>query len=112
MNAQFFVYILASGRSGTLYVGVTKPLGGVTEAEFTKLIDAEAQATRKAGDVPRPPSTATSLLPPLRTYCGVAPSLRHGDTSKQLPRYDDHGHVQKFGDPAGWKDQSQGDVWR
>lgn len=52
MNAQFFVYILASGRSGTLYVGVTKPLGGVTEAEFTKLIDAEAQATRKAGERP------------------------------------------------------------
>ena len=27
---------------------MTKPLGGDIEAEFTKLIDAEAQATRKA----------------------------------------------------------------
>ncbi|QOZ33573.1 GIY-YIG nuclease family protein [Bradyrhizobium sp. CCBAU 53421] len=26
MNAQFFVYILASGRNGTLYVGVTNNL--------------------------------------------------------------------------------------
>ncbi|UFX48194.1 hypothetical protein HAP47_0016630 [Bradyrhizobium sp. 41S5] len=52
MNAQFFVYILASGRNGTQYVGVTKPLGGVTEAEFAKLFDAEAQATRKAGERP------------------------------------------------------------
>ena len=32
--------------------GVTKPLGGDIEAEFTKLIDAEAQATRKAGERP------------------------------------------------------------
>jgi hypothetical protein len=35
-----------------LFIAKGEPLGGVTEAEFTQLIDAEAQATRKSGERP------------------------------------------------------------
>jgi hypothetical protein len=35
-----------------LFVATGKPLGGVTEAEFYSLMNAEAQATRKAGERP------------------------------------------------------------
>ncbi|WP_029084785.1 hypothetical protein [Bradyrhizobium sp. th.b2] len=37
-----------------LFIANGESLGGVTEAEFTKLIDAEAQATRKTGERPAP----------------------------------------------------------
>ncbi|MGY3489409.1 hypothetical protein ACVW1C_007292 [Bradyrhizobium sp. USDA 4011] len=55
---------------------MTKPLGGDIEAEFTKLIDAEAQATRKAGGRP-----ATAFD---RYLEGSKPKVMRGDDEVRL----------------------------
>jgi putative endonuclease len=38
MNAAYFVYILASGRNGTLYIGVTNDLARRLAAHKAKLV--------------------------------------------------------------------------
>ena len=39
MNKQFFVYILVSGKNGTIYIGVTSDLIGRTYTHRSDLID-------------------------------------------------------------------------